>query len=143
MSKLAKKDLHFPLNSVALNKLAGFLLRGVSEQLVAANLVAAPMLRLAPASQAGQFKSLYFLSGAPAAAGESMVVDVLVNGVSILSSTLTFDSTKAADTQYEFAITAGKEKYNAGDIVTVTRTYVAGGGPTMTATTVVGEPTPA
>jgi len=79
--------------------------------------------------------------GAPAA-GESMTFDVLKNGVSILKSVITLDSTDT--TLNDFGkIDPDKATFKAGDIFTVTRVYTAGGGPTpMTDTVVIIRPAP-
>jgi hypothetical protein len=71
-----------------------------------------------------------------------MVVDVLKNGVSILTSTYTFDRTKSADVQIELPLAAASANLATGDRLTVTRVYTAGGSPTMTATSVVIEYSP-
>lgn len=142
MSKLSKKDLHTPFNSKTISKLIGFFLRGQSEQATAASLSAAPVVGLTPATQNGKITSLYLVSSDNAASGESMVIDVLKNGVSILTATYTFDSTKSRDAQIELPLAAASANLVIGDRLTVTRTYTAGGSPTMTATSVVAEYSP-
>lgn len=142
MSKLSKKDLHTPFTSKTISKLIGFFLRGQAEQAVAASLAAAPVAGLTPATQGGKITSLYLVSSDAAAAGESMVVDVLKNGVSILTAPYTLDATKLRDTQIELPLAAASANILIGDRLTVTRTYAAGGTPTMTATSVVVEYSP-
>ena len=140
MSKLSNKDLHTPFNNKSLLKLKGFILRGVAQQFTAATLAAQPLDRLAPVPQDADILSAYFLSSTAAAAGESMDIDLQVNGVSILTAPYTFDSTQPAGVQIELPIDPLKKHLATGQRVTVDRTYVAGGGPTMIATSVVVEP---
>ena len=142
MSKLSKKDLHTPFTSKTISKLIGFFLRGQSEQAVAASLSAAAVAGVTPATQSGKITSLYLVAATAAAAGESMVFDVLKNGVSILTGTYTFNNTKSADVQIELPLAPASANLATGDRLTVTRTYTAGGSPTMTATSVVVEFSP-
>ena len=142
MSKLSKKDLHTPFTSKTISKLIGFFLRGQSEQATAATAATAAVVGLTPATQSGKITSLYLVSSDAAASGESMVFDVLKNGVSILSATYTFNSTKTADTQIELPLAAASANIAVGDRIAVSRTYTAGGSPTMTATSVVVEYSP-
>lgn len=142
MSKLSKKDLHTPFNGKSLDKIAGYLLRGKSEQATAASLAADPMRHMVVATQNTTIQDLYLVSSAAAASGESMVFDVLVNGASILTSTYTYNSASAAATQIKLPVNTAKRQINTGDRVTVTRTYTAGGTPSMAATAVVLESSP-
>ena len=142
MTRLAKKDLHVPFNNKTLNKVASYLLRGRSEQAVAATAAGAAMAHLTVATQNLTIRDAYFLSASAAGVGESMAIDLLVNGASILTAPYTFDATAAAKTQIKLPVDPAKQQINIGDKVTVSRTYVAGGGPTMTASVVVVEPSP-
>ena len=140
MSKLTNKDLHTPFNNKTLLKLKSFLLRGVAEQYTAATLAAQIVGRLCPVPQDVDIQSAYFISSSAAAVGESMTIDLQVDGVSILTAPFVFNITKASDTQLELPIDPALKHLAVGGRVTVDRTYVAGGGPTMVATSVVVEP---
>jgi hypothetical protein len=142
MSKLSKKDLHTPFTSKTISKLIGFFLRGQSEQATAATLASSAMVGLTPATQNGKITSLYLVSADNAASGESMVFDVLKNGVSILTATYTFNSSSTKDAQIELPLAAASANVAVGDRLTVARTYTAGGSPTMMATSVVIEYSP-
>ena len=142
MSKLTKKDLHTPFNGAAISRIMGHILAARSEQYPAATLAAALMLRgVVPAIRTTQ--DLYVLFGVAFGAGESLTVDVLVNGVSILAAPYVLDATQAPKTQIKLPISAAfitvGKVLNAGDRIQVNRTYVAGGAPTAPANTIVLE----
>ena len=89
---------------------------------------------IAPA--AGEISSVYARAGATAASGESMAVDVKINGTSCLSAAI---SLAAADTTVAKAGTLDSTKVTlaAGDVVTIDFDYTAGGGPTPIVNTMV------
>ena len=129
--QLNNKDLHTPFNTLTLKKIKSVMLRGISEQAVAASLATAGADRMTPCPQDLTIKDIYVISNLVCAAGESMTYNVLVNGVSILSGVFTLDSTKAAKTQHSLkSLITGSLVLSAGDKVAVTRVYTAGGGPT-------------
>ncbi|NIV93801.1 hypothetical protein GWN42_13630 [candidate division KSB1 bacterium] len=64
-----------------------------------------------------------------AAAGESMVIDVKINGTTCLQATTTIDDSSGT-TAEDLNIDDTANDLAAGDIVTIERTYTAGGGPT-------------
>ncbi len=79
--------------------------------------------------------SLSFQAGAAAAAGETLVVDVsrVRGGVvtSLLSATYTYDNGESANTEVSLDSLIDESIGLAdGDLIRVTRTYTAGGGPT-------------
>jgi hypothetical protein len=90
-----------------------------------------------PALYAGNIKSIFVISAAVAGVGETMTYDVLVNGASILTAPYVFSITSAAKAQIDLPLDPAKVAVAIGDIITVSRTYVAGAVPTMTANTVV------
>jgi hypothetical protein len=104
-----------------------------SEQAVAATLAGDPAQNGAPARRAGTVTAVKLVSAVTAASGESMVIDVLKNGATILSSTYTYDSTKTAKSRLALSVT-GSTTIAVGDIITVSRTYTAGSTPAMTYT---------
>lgn len=77
---------------------------------------------------AGDIMDLVVTAAGVPAAGESLTIDVQKNGVSVLTAPLVFDST-AGGKQKKFTPNANNP-WKAGDLLTVIRTYVAGGGPT-------------
>lgn len=142
MSILTKKDLHTPFNNLTIQKIMGHILAKKSEQLAAAAL-ATSLMTGGVITQRQVVQDLYALFGVAFGAGESLTIDVLVNGATILNATLVLDSTQTPDTQIPFVlsaafIAAGKV-LNPGDRVQVTRTYTAGGAPTAPVNTVVLE----
>ncbi len=139
------QDLQFPLAEKTHGMLVGWMNAKQNQQVVAASLAASPIWH---ATFDGVIGDLFILLDAVAGAGESMTVNVLKNGVSILSGAKTLDSTSAnaaaaADRVSLLSLlTAAGKSFVTGDVFTVTRVYTAGGTPTpMTNTTVVLEPT--
>lgn len=136
MSKLGLSDLR-PFTRGAAKHLIGHINRATSSQGAAAS-VASPaglVPSLDPVHQAGQIQDISFVSSAQPATGESLVLDVTVNGVSILSGTYTFNGTLEADTVYSLKGLLVNKQLNVGDIVRVIRTYTAGGSPALGSTT--------
>lgn len=155
MSVITKKDFHTPFNGTTLDKLSGVILRGISDQGAAASVIAAngQMTAFRPAAQDLVVNDAFFVASIQPAAGESIVVDVQMvpagggAAATILSGTLTYDSTntKAPGEQIKLSFPKGK-LIPKGAILTVVRTYTAGGGPAMgagTANSVVIEAKPA
>jgi len=78
------------------------------------------------------------IHGAMPASGESMTFDVLKNGVSVLSSVITHNSSVSTlDKAIVGTLDATKVRVEAGDKITWTRDYTAGGGPTPMTDTVL------
>ena len=69
-------------------------------------------------------------AGAVPAAGESMVIDVLKNGITILSSAVTLDATTYPTVRETIVIVEANNIVAKGDEFTVSLTYTQGGGPT-------------
>jgi hypothetical protein len=69
-------------------------------------------------------------AGLPAA-GESMTLDILINGAPVLTTPILIDDTYvAAGTVVVGAINAAAKAFVRGDLIEIVRTYVAGGGAT-------------
>jgi hypothetical protein len=134
---LTYKDMHTPFNSVTLKKILAVLQQGRSEQAVAATAAGAALVNGTPALYAGNIKSIFVISAAVAGVAETMTYDVLVNGASVLTAPYVFSITSTAKAQVDLPLDPTKVAIATGDIITVSRTYVAGGAPTMTANTVV------
>jgi len=66
---------------------------------------------------------------AGAAAGESETVDIQIGGVSALTAVITLDDTTGTNLVVG-ALNPAAVAFAQGDIVTIVRTYVAGGAPT-------------
>jgi hypothetical protein len=103
MSTLTVQDLAMlsvppGLTLEARQKLLGKLFEATSEQLVAAT-AAASLFQNGVVTQAFTITALYVVLSTAAAAGESMVIDVFKNAVSILTAPFTIDDTKAAGSQ--------------------------------------------
>jgi len=81
------------------------------------------------AQQDGTIESFKAVSGATAAAGESMTVDVQIGGVSALTAAITLDAAATTVVQSGTIDTAANS-FSAGDIISIVRVYTAGGGPT-------------
>jgi len=137
MSKVSRKDLHTPFQSHVVTRLIGQMHAAKSEQLVAADLTA--LMAGGVAKHAGKINSLFLVSSVACGSGESMDIDVLKNGVSILTAPYTIDDTTPVGEQIELPLVEHTE-VAIGDILTVSRDYTAGGTPTpMTATLVQCE----
>lgn len=134
MSTLKNKDFHSPMNSATIRKIVGHLNKIQHEQAVAADATASVFVGGGPLKQSGVIEDIYFISSIVAGAGESMTIDVLRNGVSILTGVYTFNATapNAPDKQVSFKslLTPAGRALNVGDVITVTRDYTVGGTPT-------------
>ena len=118
--------------------IAGRIEKVSSLQAVAATLAASVIW---VADFKGKISDANFVSAVTPFTGESMVLSVLKNGVTMMSANVTVDSTIAAKKKWDVWANIDKAKnfFNEGDIITFTRTYTAGGGPLMTATNLVLE----
>ncbi|MFA4971259.1 MAG: hypothetical protein WC683_01515 [bacterium] len=97
-----------------------------SRQLAAAT----ETMRVFRALAAGTIVACSAETGTAAAAGESMTFDVQIAGVSALTGVITVDDTTVIDTPVAGVVDAAANAFAAGELITVVRTYVAGGGPT-------------
>jgi len=82
---------------------------------------------------AGEITSFVAFPVVGAAAGESMVLDLLKNSATMLSATITLDNGTGTGV-VSGTIDPAKKDFVAGDVIEIQRTYVAGGGPAMTFT---------
>lgn len=149
MSLLQRKDLHAPLNSLAIQKLLGHLNELNSPQGAAATQsVANGIISLATNPTGGAVRidpvmttqnyyiyDIYAFVSKTAGAGESIVYDVQMQTptlafASVLTSTLTYNATSSPDTQIKFSFANGIF-VPAGSIFSVARTYTVGGGPAL------------
>lgn len=125
------RRFHTPMNSESIRGLIGKLMQATSEQKTAATL-ATSLMSKGVATHPGKIRAIWLTLGpAQPASGESMVFDVLKNGASILTSAYTHDSTTNTGlVDLMFRLDATKQDIAVGDKLEVSRTYVAGGGPT-------------
>ncbi len=105
--------------------------RASSKQVTAATLAENEMI----ASGAGSITSVKALAAVAAASGESMDVDVKINGTTVLTAAITLDDTAGTDVQSGTLDAA--VAFVADDLIQVERTYTAGGGPTPMTDTLV------
>lgn len=125
MAQLTKRNLAIPpLNAQNKDKIRARIDKLESGQGAAANLTTNEIVEAA-----GKVLSLIFIANDIAAAGESLTIDVLKEGVSILTAPYAYDATAAAKTRIDLPLVADTV-FALGDLLTVSRTYVAGGGPT-------------
>ena len=103
------------------------------EQTTAANLTSFAFM----AMRAGKIKDVAAVAGTGAAADEDMAVDVQINSVSCLTAAITLDNA-AGTTLQSGTIDAAANTIARGDLITIVRTYTAGGAPTPMANTHVG-----
>lgn len=80
--------------------------------------------------QAGNVVGVKFCASGIPAAGESMTVDVDQGGVSVLTAAIVYDNPDPENTWVEGALDGAAVAVTEGALMTVTRTYAAGGGPT-------------
>lgn len=87
--------------------------------------------------QPGTIVSVRALVRAAAAAGEDIAVDILKNGVTVLTGALTIDDTIAAGVWISASIDLSAAAVVLGDHIEIDLTYTAGLGPTPIVGTVV------
>lgn len=124
MPQTTQTLLRSPASSRSAKKLRARIDRHASSQAVAATLSDVMVVDVG-----GQIQALTAIIGATPAAGESLVVDVLRNGVSILSAPYTFSNALPGKVVRDLVPVAGTTIV-IGDVITINRTYTAGGGPT-------------
>lgn len=89
----------------------------------------------------GELDELIATASASAAAGESMTIDVLKNGATVLTATTAFAASGGSKV-VKLLLDPDKKSFVTGDVFTTSRVYTAGGGPTPVAnTTVIARPT--
>jgi len=88
------------------------------------------MVRCLKAGTIEEFSAEVSAWGTIPAAGEDMVIDLQINGVTALVAPLTFDDTAVLDTPVAAAIDPAANTFAVGDKIEVIRTYTPGGAPT-------------
>jgi len=126
---ISKKALHTPFSGAnGIPEMVGLIGRRSYDQQTAASGTTKRV-----AEHDGKIRKALIAVTALPAAGEDMVFDVQVNGVSILSATPQLTNAATTTTGlYDFLslVVAASSSIKVGDIVSVVRTYTAGGGPT-------------
>jgi len=89
------------------------------------------------AMRAGKINDVIAVAETAAAAGEDMAIDVQINGATCLTSAIVLDDSAGTTAQVGTVDTAANTLAR-GDIVTIVRTYTAGGAPTPMANTHCG-----
>ena len=135
MSKVSRKSFHTPFNSQTVTLLLGHMHAAKSEQLAAADL-AGSLMAGGIAKHAGKVNSIFVQTSVVCGAGESMDIDVLKNGASILTAPYTIDDTTPINTQIDLPLVLDTE-VAIGDVLTATRNYTAGGTATPMTSTLV------
>ena len=105
--------------------------RASSYQVTAATLAQNEMIAPGP----GSITAVKAVADVAAAAGESMTVDVKINGVTVLTAVVTLDDSAGTDVQSGSLDTA--VAFVEDDLISIERTYTAGGGPTPMTDTLV------
>jgi hypothetical protein len=134
---ISEKSLRGLGNNVTINRLLGWFNRITHFQ----GTPATATTKAGLITQPGVVGEVYLVVRGVAAAGESLGVDVLVNGVSVLTAPYTFDATKNAlvGTQIPLPIDETKVNLACGDLVSFQRTLT--GGSTITESQITLEPT--
>ena len=96
---------------------------------------AAFVIRCLKAGTIEEFNCELAAWGDLAAAGESMSIELLIDGVTALTGPVVIDDTIALDTPVAGVIDPTANTFAAGSKIEIVRTYVAGGGPTPMAAT--------
>lgn len=134
LTPLVPADLQPAVSAESQKKIARHVLKWSVAQATAVDLAT-----LFVAEGAGRIVSVKAMTaGDLAGAGESMVVDVTIDGTSCLDSTITLNSSSTADTWSEATIDYTANTLALGSSVLIDLDYTAGGTPTpMTDTYVV------
>ena len=135
--EIAEKSLRGLGNNVTINRLIGWWNRITHFQGTPATATDKAGL----ITQPGVVGEVYLVVRGEADVGESLVVDALVNGVSVLTAPYTFDPTKntLVGTQIPLPLDETKVNLACGDIVSFQRTLT--GGSTITESQLTLEPT--
>jgi hypothetical protein len=125
MPQLKQGDLRFPLNGSSAARLRARIDRISSNQATAATLTEQYI-----SETAGKIQALSVVIAATPGVGESLVVDVQNNGVSLLTAPATLDSATSGKGVKSLPVIANSF-IAAGDVITFIRTYTAGGAPAL------------
>jgi hypothetical protein len=134
ISSMPNKNLHVPFNDKTISRNMGFIGRIADEQQAAASGTVKHIAR-----HSGRLQRITIGTSTATAAGESMTYDVQVNGTSVFSSTPQVAAATAAGLYDVTALTNAGTQVPVGAVISVIRTYVAGGGPTLVENDIVVE----
>lgn len=131
------KSLRTPFTSESARQIFGLLHQIKHQQLTAAS-ASAQLMGIA--THAGKVNNLFYVIQEEFASGESMTLDVLRNGTSILQGgAVTLDDTTDVGARVGLPLLDGMADIAIGDFITVTRVYTAGGTPAAPANGVFME----
>ena len=122
--QLKQRDLRTPFNGENSRKIRARVDRISSDQATAADLTTTIV-----SDVEGQVQNLYLVVAAVAATGESMEIDVTVNGTSILDDPYTYDEGSAPASVIQIPVSKDVN-IEVGDVIAIVRDYTAGGGAT-------------
>jgi hypothetical protein len=105
------------------------------EQAMPAALANAPMIGGTPTRRAGTVVEVALISAEAAAQGETMTIDVGLDGESILTGVFTLRAQTPANARVPLPVRPGV-RIAVGDRLTVSRGYTPGASPRLAATTV-------
>lgn len=88
--------------------------------------VAATSTRSFLVKQPGTILVVKFIGAEVPGVGESMTIDLLKNGVTVLTAALVYDDSLLANTWYPASLDAAEVPVAEGDLLTVDRVYAAG-----------------
>lgn len=123
MGKLNHRDFHTPFSGQSRDRVMSRILKMHHDQGAGAD-GTADLLGIV--TQAGKVQYLEITIGTACETSESMTIDVLLNGVSILSAPYDI-SDLAGAAKYEVPL-AAVTNVAVGDVFTVTRAWTTGGG---------------
>lgn len=123
MGQLKQKDLHNPMSSAAIRAVRGRIDGFRSRQATAVDLTDTQVSDIV-----GNIHDVTFVAAAVAAAGETMSIDIHVNGASILASAFIVDDTYPQGSVVHIPVET--PNLAIGDKVEIIRDYTAGGGAT-------------
>ena len=136
MSDLSQKDFRGVPNTCTARKIIGCTQRAFHEQATIATAANTYLVGGCPCAHVGAVQDVVVYLSAAMASGESMTVDVLQNGTSIVGGAKTINT--ASGTEIHLPIAAGA-MLSKGDKLTVSRVYTAGGTPAAPVNSVVVE----
>lgn len=126
MGPLEERELHMPLNGASNARLRAAIERIVSRQTTAATSVDTFYL-----SGKGTIRGAKFIFAAAAEEGESLAIDIKVNGTSVLAggSAITLDDSSDLTPAVWNYLDIDQIKLKPNDVLTIHRTYTAGEAP--------------
>lgn len=137
MSELITRDFRGTPTTLTATKILAVLQRAIHEQATTASAAASNMTGGMVARHAGTVQDVWMQLSAAMGAGESMTLDVLVAGTSIITGGAVTINT-ASGTEIHLPVIAGSVVAK-GQAVTCTRVYTAGSTPAAPLNVVVAE----